>query len=175
MKFTQGFYLTALVLSAIAMPAHAHGPTPQKTDQSALINAAPAEVWKKLSEPCAIATWHGEVSQCESSDALKRTLTLKSGGKLQEEVDEILPAEMSISYRLGGDMDIKALPVSSLTGRIKVVAEGAGSRVTWVARYYRFDTTNEPPKGQDDESAQKAVNAYVKTALEGLERAPEKK
>ena len=175
MKFSSSFYLTATLLSAIMMPAYAHGPTPQKTDQSALINAAPAAVWKKLSEPCAIANWHSEVSNCESSTALKRTLTLKNGGKINEEIDEILPAEMTISYRLGGDMDIKALPVSSLTGRIKVVAEGAGSRVSWLARYYRFDTTNEPPKGLDDESAQKAVNAYVKTALEGLEQAPAKK
>lgn len=175
MKFTSSFYLTAFLLSGIIFPAYAHGPTPQKTDQTALINAAPAEVWKKLSEPCAIATWHSEVSKCESATALSRTLTLKNGGKVQEDIDEILPAEMTISYRLGGDMDVKALPVSSLTGRIKVVAEGAGSRVSWLARYYRFDTTNEPPKGLDDKSAQKAVNAYVKAALEGLERAPEKK
>lgn len=167
--------IQALVLSAIIFPAYAHGPTPQKTDQSALINAAPAAVWKKLSEPCAIATWHSEVANCESATALKRTLTLKSGGKLIEEIDEILPEEMSISYRLGGDMDIKALPVSSLTGRVTVKAEGAGSRVSWLARYYRFDTTNEPAKGSDDESAQKAVNAYVKAALEGLEKAPAKK
>lgn len=175
MKFTSSFSLTALLLSGIIFPAYAHGPTPQKTDQTALINAAPAVVWKKLSEPCAIATWHSEVSSCESATPLNRTLTLKNGGKVQEDIDEILPAEMTISYRLGGDMDVKGLPVSSLTGRIKVVAEGAGSRVSWLARYYRFDTTNEPPKGLDDESAQKAVNAYVKAALEGLERAPEKK
>lgn len=167
--------MLALMISVAILPAYAHGPTPQKTDQSALINLTPAQVWKKLSEPCAIDSWHAEVAKCESSTPLKRTLTLKNGGQMQEEIDEILPAEMTMSYRLGGDMDIKALPVSSLNGRIKVVAEGAGSRVSWVARYYRFDTTNEPPKGSDDESAQKAVNAYVKAALEGLEHAPQKK
>ena len=175
MKFTHGFYLTAFLLSGITLPVFAHGPTPQKTDQSKLINQAPAAVWKKLSEPCAITKWHSEVGHCESSAAMKRTLTLKNGGKINEEIDEILPAEMTISYRLGGEVDIKALPVSSLTGRIKVVPEGAGSRVSWLARYYRADTTNEPPKGLDDESAQKAVNAYVKAALEGLEQAPAKK
>jgi len=45
----------------------------------------------------------------------------------------------------------------------------------WVARYYRADTTNEPPKGLDDESALNAVNAYVKAALVGLEKPVPKK
>lgn len=166
--------LYALLLSAIALPVLAHGPTPQKTDQSALIKASPEVVWKLLSEPCAITSWHPDVQDCQSDDPLKRTLTLKNGGKINEEMDEILPTEMSISYRLGGEVDPKALPVSSLTGRIKVKAEADGSRVSWVARYYRVDTTNEPPKGLDDESALSAINAYVKAGLSGLD-SPSKK
>jgi mxaD protein len=164
-----------LLLSAIAMPALAHGPTPQKTDQAATIKATPEAVWKQLSEPCAIKNWHPEVSDCQSTDPKKRTLTLKNGSKIEEEVDEILPAEMSISYRISGEIDTKALPVSSLTGRIKVKAEGADSSVSWLARYYRADTTNEPPKGLDDESAAKAVNAYVKAGLIGLDNPSVKK
>ncbi|CAG0997684.1 mxaD protein [Methylophilaceae bacterium] len=160
--------LQALIVSAIAFPAHAHGPTPQKTDQSALIAATPDIVWKKLSEPCAIASWHPDVADCKEVSPLKRTLTLKNGGIISEEVDEILPVEMSISYRLGAESEVKALPVSSLTGRLKVVAEGSGSKVLWIARYYRADTTNEPPKGMDDAAAQLSVNAYVKSGLEGL-------
>ncbi len=164
----------ALILMAVAAPAIAHGPTPQKTDQSALIGAAPDAVWKLLSEPCAIKDWHPDVVGCESITPLKRTLVLKNGSKINEEIDEILPSEMSISYRLG-DIDIKALPVSSLTGRLKVTADGTSSKVMWVARYYRADTTNEPPKGLDDESALNAVNAYVKAALAGLEKPVPKK
>lgn len=166
--------IQAILFSAIIYPAYAHGPTPQKTDQSALINAAPDVVWKNLSEPCAIANWHPDVANCVSSTPLKRTLTLKNGAIINEEIDEILPGEMSISYRLG-EIDIKALPVSSLNGKIKIKPEGAASRVTWLARYYRADTTNEPPKGMDDESAQKSVNTYVKAALEGMNRASAKK
>ncbi|MDO9203947.1 SRPBCC family protein [Methylotenera sp.] len=165
----------ALLLSAIAMPAIAHGPTPQKTDQTATLKAAPDAVWKQLSEPCAIKNWHPDVADCQSTDPKKRTLTLKNGSKIAEEVDEILPIEMTISYRIGGEIDIKALPVSSLTGRIKVKANGAGSEVAWLARYYRADTTNEPPKGLDDESALKAVNAYVKAGLSGLDKPEVKK
>lgn len=158
-----------LIFSAIAIPAFAHGPTPQKTDQTATVKASTDVVWKQLSEPCAIKNWHPDVADCISSDPKKRTLTLKNGSKIEEEVDEIVPAEMSISYRIAGEIDVKALPVSSLTGRIKVKTNGADSDVSWLARYYRADTTNEPPKGMDDESATKAVNAFVKVGLSGLE------
>ena len=164
-----------LLLTVIATPAFAHGPTPQKTDQTVTLKAAPETVWKQLSEPCAIKDWHPDVADCQSSDPKKRTLTLKNGSKIDEEVDEIVPAEMPISYRIGGEIDVKALPVSSLTGRVKVKANGAGSDVSWLARYYRADTTNEPPKGMDDESATKAVNAFVKAGLAGLDNLAAKK
>ncbi len=167
--------LQVLLITAISLPAFGHGPTPQKTDESVLIAATPDIVWKKLSEPCVISTWHPEVSSCEEVSPLKRILTLKNGGKISEEIDEILPVEMSISYRLGAESEVQAIPVSSLTGRIKVVADGAGSKVTWIARYYRADTTNEPPKGLDDGTAQLMVNAYVKSGLEGLNGAAAKK
>ncbi len=155
-------------LLVLATPVCAHGPTPQKTDQTVLIQAPAETVWKLLSEPCAIRQWHPDVADCQSSDARKRELTLKNGAKLNEEFDEVLVEEMSISYRLAGNPDIKALPVSSLTGRIKLKPEGSGVRVSWMARYYRADTTNEPPKGMDDQSALNAVNQYVKSGLDGL-------
>lgn len=157
-----------LLLSTIAMPVLAHGPTPQKTDETVILKVTPELAWKQLSEPCAIKNWHPDVAGCTSSDQKKRTLTLKNGSKLDEEVDEILPAEMSISYRIAGEVDVKALPISSLNGRIKVKAEGADASVSWLARYYRADTTNEPPVGMDDESAKKSVNAYIKAGLVGL-------
>lgn len=161
--------LQILCISIFAMPAYAHGPTPQKTDQTALLNAAPDAVWKALSEPCAIAAWHPQVAECKADGQLRRTLTLKNGGRITEEVDEMLPGEMSISYRLGSSSEVKALPVSSLTGRIKVKAEGNKANVVWVARYYRADTTNEPPQGMDDAAAQLSVNSYVRDGLTGLE------
>lgn len=160
--------LQVLLISAMALPAYAHGPTPQKTDQTVLLDAAPDMIWKALSEPCAILNWHPQVAECKADGQLKRTLTFKNGGKITEEIDEILPGEMSISYRLGSDSELKALPVSSLTGRIKVKADGSKANVVWVARYYRADTTNEPPAGMDDAAAQSAVNGYVSEGLMGL-------
>lgn len=161
--------LQILCISIFALPAYAHGPTPQKTDQTVLLNAASDAVWKALSEPCVIAAWHPQVAECKAEGQLKRTLTLKNGGSITEEVDEMLAGEMSISYRLGSNSEVKALPVSSLTGRIKVKAEGDKASVVWIARYYRADTTNEPPQGLDDAAAQMSVNSYVREGLIGLE------
>lgn len=158
----------AVLMTCIALPAAAHGPTPRKSDQSVLVEAAPEVVWKMLGTPCAIAEWHPQVAACQATSDKGRVLTLKNGGKLAEGFDEVLPEEMSLSYRLEGDVDIQALPVSSLSGRIRLKAEGAATRVSWMARYYRAFTGNEPPPGQDDVSAEQAVNAYISSALEGI-------
>lgn len=167
--------LQIMLISAFAIPAYAHGPTPQKTDQTVLLNTAHDVVWKALSEPCAITAWHPHVVDCKVDGTSRRALTLKNGGTIIEEIDEMLPQEMSISYRLGRDSEVKALPVSSLTGRIKVKAEGDKTNVAWIARYYRADTTNEPPQGLDDAAAQTSINSYVMDGLTGLEAHLEQK
>lgn len=161
------FYLAILSLCMVNS-AYAHGPTPQKTDESISINATPEVVWKKIIEPCAIAKSNSEVSACEIVNEKQQSITLKNGKKILQEIDEIANAEMTVSYRLSGDIDIAALPVSSLNGKIKVAPDAAGAKVTWTARYYRAFTGNEPPAGQDDEAAKQAIDAFVKAGLNGI-------
>jgi len=158
----------ALLATFIASTAYAHGPTPRKTDESVLINASPETVWKKLIAPCSIASWHPEIAKCEIITDKQHKITLKNGKSIVEEIDEMADADMTISYRLDGEIDIAALPVSSLNGRIRVKAEDGGTRVSWMARYYRAFTGNEPPEGQDDETAQAAVDSFVKSGLANL-------
>lgn len=160
--------LATLLASLVATSAQAHGPTPRKTDESVLVNASPETVWKKLTAPCSIATWHPEVAKCDIITDKQHKITLKNGKSFIEEVDEMADADMTISYRLDGEIDIAALPVSSLNGRIRVKAEDGGVRVSWMARYYRAFTGNEPPEGQDDEAAQLAVDSFVKAGLANL-------
>ncbi|MCB5188095.1 SRPBCC family protein [Methylobacillus caricis] len=161
--------LIAILSLAIATPALAHGPTPRKTDETVTVKANAESVWAKVSEPCAIAKWHPEVTACEKVDDKTSNITLKNGGKIQQQVDELDVANKTLSYRLGGEIALEALPVSSLTGRIKVDADGSNAKVSWMARFYRFDTGNEPPEGQDDETAQNAVDGFIKAGLAGLE------
>ncbi|HRA28021.1 MAG TPA: SRPBCC family protein, partial [Acinetobacter johnsonii] len=98
----------------------------------------------------------------------QQSLTLKNGKKILQEIDEIATAEMTLSYRLSGEIDMTALPVSSLNGKIKIAPDAGGAKVTWTARYYRAFTGNEPPAGQDDESAKTAIDSFVKAGLNGL-------
>lgn len=160
-------YLAMLSLS-IAGVAYAHGPTPQKTDESIVVSAKPEVVWKKIIEPCAIAQSNTEVRACEIVNEKQQSITLNNGKKILQEIDEIAEAEMTLSYRLSGDIDMAALPVSSLNGKIKVTPDAAGAKVTWTARYYRAFTGNEPPVGQDDEAAKQAIDAFVKAGLNGI-------
>lgn len=146
----------------------AHGPTPQKTDESVQVNATAEATWKRISAPCGLAQWHPQVTACEVVNDKQQKLTLSNGKQLLQEIDEVAAAEMTVSYRLSGDIDLEAMPVSSLNGKIKVLAEGGQAKVSWMARYYRAFTGNEPPAGQDDESAKAAVDAFVKAGLQGL-------
>lgn len=158
----------AMLSLCLSGTVFAHGPTPQKTDESIQVGATPDVVWKKIAEPCGLAKWHPEVAACDVVNEKQQAITLKNGKKILQEIDEIATAEMTVSYRLAGEMDIAALPVSSLNGKIKVASDAGGAKVTWTARYYRAFTGNEPPAGQDDESAKNAIDAFVKAGLSGL-------
>lgn len=157
-----------LLIGLMSANVWAHGPTPQKTDESIQVNAAADAVWKRVSAACGIAQWHPQVTACEAVNEKQQKITLKNGKQLLQEIDEVSASDMTVSYRLSGDIDLEALPVSSLNGKIKVAADGANAKVTWTARYYRAFTGNEPPAGQDDESAKSAVDTFVKEGLHGL-------
>jgi mxaD protein len=159
-----------LLLAGLMLSANvwAHGPTPQKTDESIQVHAAAEAVWQRISAPCGMAQWHPQVTACEAVGDKQQKITLKNGKQLLQEIDEVDGKEMVVAYRLSGDIDLEALPVSSLNGKIKVSADGENAKVVWTARYYRAFTGNEPPEGQDDESAKNAVDAFVKEGLQGL-------
>lgn len=157
-----------LLVGLMSAQVWAHGPTPQKTDESMQVNAAADALWQRVSAPCGLAQWHPQVKACESVNDKQQKITLNNGKQWLQEIDEVSATDMTVSYRLSGDVDLDALPVSSLNGKIKVAAEGAHAKVTWTARYYRAFTGNEPPAGQDDESAKNAVDRFVKDGLQGL-------
>ncbi|WP_029146900.1 SRPBCC family protein [Methylophilus sp. 5] len=157
-----------VVTMLLSANAWAHGPTPQKTDESIQVNATAEAIWQRISAPCALAQWHPQVTACEAVNDKQQKITLKNGKQLLQEIDEVSAAEMTVAYRLSGEIDLEALPVSSLNGKIKVSADGSNAKVVWTARYYRAFTGNEPPAGQDDESAKRAVDSFVKDGLQGL-------
>lgn len=163
----------ALVLSLLlfgAAPSSAHGPTPQRADETLVIAASPEAVWAELSKFGSIGDWHPLVKKVTATggDAAgaERVLTLEKG-EVTEGLDESDAAARRLSYRLLKE-NAEAIPVSFYTQAIEVKPEGSGSVVSWEARFYRADTTNEPPEDRNDEAAVAAMTDFIKQGLEGL-------
>lgn len=157
----------AAVLLAGLMPLAAHGPTPQKADETILIAAPPASVWKVLVDLAGISGWHPLVKTATAtSDGTGRVLTLEKG-EITEGLDEADATAMRLAYRLSTE-NVEALPVSFYTSTIEVKPAAGGSEVAWSARFYRADTTNEPPENLNDEAAVAAMNDYITQGLKGL-------
>lgn len=169
--------LLALPLALAATVALAHGPTPQKVSQSITVKAAPDVVWKVAGDFAGIGKWHPAIAKAEGSaggkDGGTRTLTLKSGGTLTESLDEWKPEARSYSYRMSGEPDLKALPVSSYSATLTIAPEGDGSKVEWMGRFYRGDTGNEPPDNLSDDAGREAMNRFFSEGLKGLKAAAE--
>lgn len=165
-------FLVPLATAAVmATTALAHGPTPQKVDQSVTIAAKPDAVWAVAGDFAGIGAWHPDVAKATgtggNASGGRRTLTLKNGGTLEEGLDEWDAAKRTYSYRLG-DADLKALPISSYSATLTVTPDGEGSKVEWVGRFYRGDTGNEPPEELSDAAGKAAMNSYFGSGLKGL-------
>ncbi|WP_019904713.1 SRPBCC family protein [Methylobacterium sp. 77] len=155
----------------LATTALAHGPTPQKIDQSITIAAKPDAVWAVVGDFAGVSKWHPDVATSTgtggNASGGRRTVTLKNGGTLDEGLDEWDAGKRSYSYRLG-EADLKALPVSSYSASLTVTPEGDGSKVEWIGRFYRGDTGNEPPEDLSDAAGKEAMNLYFGNGLKGL-------
>lgn len=159
----------AAFLLANLMPAAAHGPTPQKAEESITVAVPPEVVWKVLADFPGIAGWHPLVKTATATDdGTGRVLTLEKG-EITEGLDEADAAARRLAYRLSTE-NVEALPVSFYTATIEVTPAGGGSAVAWSARFYRADTTNEPPENLNDEAAIAAMTDYIHQGLVGLKK-----
>ncbi|MDZ5650010.1 SRPBCC family protein [Nitrospirillum sp. BR 11828] len=174
MKHTLLFPLVLVAGVLLARSAGAHGPTPQKVDETVEIKASPAAVWAVAGDFAGIAKWDAEIKASEGSNK-KRVMTLKNGEKIEEEVDEYDAARMTYTYRML-DPNLKALPASSYSATLVVTPGAQGTtQVQWYARVYRGDTGNEPPDELNDEAAKTALSQLFKAGLQGIKAKAEGK
>jgi mxaD protein len=66
------------------------------------------------------------------------------------------------------------LPVDNYAASIEVEPKGDGSVVSWKAGYYRAYMNNNPPAEMNEEAANTAVTAILKTGLFNLKSLAEK-
>jgi mxaD protein len=169
--------LVALIAALVATHALAHGPTPIKVNETIFIAAKPEAVWAVAGKFGGIGAWHPDVKSVKATggeaNGAEREITLQ-GGTLKESLDEYVPGEFKLSYRMS-DPNLDAMPVSSYSVTMTIKPTSGGSEVSWHGRLYRGDTGNEPPENLNDEAARTAMSKFLGDGLQGLKKAVEKK
>ena len=169
--------------------ASAHGPVRQDAEQEITINAPAEKVWGIIKN-YGDMSWLPEVFNTTSEGGNKkgatRVLTLKDGGTITEELKNYNEEKMSYAYKItemstaktithaGVEEKVPVLPVDNYSAMIKVEAKGDTSVVSWKAGYYRAYMNNNPPAEMNEEAANAAVNAVLKTGLINLKALAEK-
>jgi mxaD protein len=168
------------VALVLAQPhgAFAHGAAPKKIEEKIDIAAKPDVVWGIIKDFAKISTWNPAVvkstAASDPDQGQERILILKSGGKIIDAQTDYDAKMMTYSYRRVDD-DVKVFPVSFYSATITVTPTAAGSEVDWIGRFYRGDTSNEPPPGLDDPDAIKAMTDFFDAGLKNLKTLAEKK
>jgi mxaD protein len=162
--------LVAMLAAFAALPATAHGPTPQRVEREVVLSVAPDRLWALVSDFSAIMLWHPDIEDAVltggNQRGSRRSLTL-AGGRLVEGIDDIDDAALSLRWRLSEE-NPEAFPASFYMHSMSLYPEGAGVRMRWTANLYRADTGNYPEKGRDDAAAVSAMERFLDRGIEGL-------
>jgi Polyketide cyclase / dehydrase and lipid transport len=160
------------VLALFPIAASAHGPSRQKVTETVEINAAPDKVWKVIGN-FQDMSWNPAITKTEGTGdnnaKATRTITLKSGGTIEEELDKYDADTMTYKYEMHHP-DVKVMPVNDFSGMLSVKGEGDKSTVQWRGAFYRGFMNNDPPPELNDEASKKAVTAYFREGLDALKK-----
>ncbi len=163
-------------LATVTFAAQAHGPTRQKVSESIEINAPADKVWKIVGN-FQDGSWIPVVEKTEGKGGNEvkatRTLTLKGGATVVEELAKYDDAKKTFMYRID-KVDVKVLPVNDYSSTIEVEGDGTKSKMTWRGAFYRGYMNNDPPPDLSDEAAKKAVLGLYKAGLENVKAKAEK-
>ena len=137
-------FILALTTLLFSMSIFAHGPTPQKVQESITVNVAPARAWLTIKD---------------FSD-FKKIMKTRSFD------DEIMKIKYEMLKKDGPFSDYNAYII------VKKGANDNESVIQWTARFYRTYKLNPPiPEGQDDATAVAAVKKIVEPGLASLKKA----
>jgi hypothetical protein len=155
----------ALLMISVAPSAWAHGPIE--------INATPEKIWTVVGNFHDMS-WDPDIVKTEGTGGNEpdstRTLTLKNGGQITEQLSKYSGADFTYSTFLPHN-DPKVLPVADFSTVLTVTAEAGGkSTVEWRAAAYRGYQNNDPPADLNDDAAVAAMTAYLKDGLAGLKK-----
>jgi len=169
--------LIASALLCASTIAWAHGPTRQKVTETVTIAAPPETVWQRIKNFDALPSWHPAVESSATTAGNEtgslRTLQLKGGGTIVEELTRYSVPDHSFAYRM---KDPGPLPVSNYSAIISVNPGAGGSSVVeWRGAFYRGDPNNNPAPERNDEAAIAAVSGVYQAGLANLKKLVEGK
>ena len=167
---------TAAAFALVSFGAQAHGPTRKKVEETVEINAAPDKVWAVISN-FQDMSWLPPVEKTEGKGGNEikatRTLTLKGGATVDEELYKYSAEKMSYSYRIT-KVDVKTLPVNDYSSTLKVEDAGGKTKVSWDGAFYRGYMNNDPPPDLNDDASKAAVLGLYKAGLDNVKAKAEK-
>ena len=137
--------LLALLFSSMIF---AHGPTPQKVQESINVKIEPAKAWQIVKD----------------FSEFKKIMKIRSFD------DEIMKIKYEMLNQDGPFSDYNAYII------VKKGSSESESIIQWTARFYRVYKLNPPiPEGQDDATAKAAVQKIVDKGLKNLKKVLEGK
>lgn len=168
--------IKTIALFSFPLIAFAHGPTPQKADESIIIQASVEKVWSVIKQFDGVDKWHPDVKH-SSGDGKNneagevRTITLQNDEQFTEELDFYSDADHLYKYRMKKE-NVAALPISSHTTSFQVkTGETPNTSVVSIkSRFYRGDTGNTPSNQLSDEAAVKAMTEFFKKGLISIQQ-----
>ncbi|MCF7987468.1 MAG: SRPBCC family protein [Methylovulum sp.] len=181
-------FFTSLLFFFVSA-ANAHGPVRQKAEEDITINAPAEKVWaiiKNYDDMSWLPAIKSTSADKGNTKGSIRVLTLKDGGTITEELKKYDDKNMSYAYKInemstaktithsGAEEKVPVLPVDNYAASIDLEDKGGSTVVSWKAGYYRAYMNNNPPEEMNEEAANTAVNAILKTGLANLKALAEK-
>ena len=172
--------IAAALLLALPGMAGAAKPGYLHVTESVDINAPVAKVWSLVKDWNGLHKWHPAFSNTEIKSGANnkvgavRMLTLANGGAtFNEELDGFSDKKKKYSYRIISD---SPLPVADYSSSIQVKSgkTKGTSTLIWKGKFKRKVADNPPP-GQDDAGAKKAISGAYQAGLQNVKKMAEAK
>ena len=145
--------------------SYAHGPTRQKVKESIEIKISANVLWKMVRNLESAEKWHFEYSSLSSKKDFLEFTSKRDGSKGLIEILSSSDDSMKFKYRLKNPGSI---PVNNYSANVSVKQVGDASSVTFKGAFYRKYVNNDPPPGEDDEAAIKAITEIYRNSLKTL-------
>lgn len=152
----------ALPLLSAFFAAAAWGAPALQVEESTVVAASPAAVWKVIGEFNDLSGWHPAIAATEmvkgrnNAKGAVRSLTTKDGAKIVEELLAYDGKGHSMRYRF-----IESpLPVKDYVATLAVKPEGTGSRIVWTSQFNRADNI-------DDAKARSLIAGIYRAGFDG--------